>query len=103
MTIDGEAQGRRSIRLPGYDYASGGAYFVTTVTKDRECLFENPVFKGLVEGTWQWLAEQYKFVQLDEFVVMPNHFHGVLMITDIEGGPVTRRGEARSLSRKGQA
>ncbi len=82
---------RRSIRLPGYDYSSPGAYSVTIVTRGREHLFGQVVagemrlnaFGEIVAETWLWLARQYPYVRLDEWVVMPNHFHGILWIVDI--------------------
>lgn len=81
---------RRSIRLKDYDYTKPGAYFVTLCTHERVCLF------GTVAGGemrlneygrkaadwWLWLAERYPYVRLDEWVVMPNHLHGIVVITD---------------------
>jgi len=81
---------RRSIRLQGYDYSQGGAYFVTLCAQDRECLF-GEIVNGemllndagrIVANSWEWLAEQYDHVSLDEYVVMPNHAHGIIVITD---------------------
>jgi putative transposase len=81
---------RRNIRLKGYDYARGGAYFVTTCTQDRACLFGEIVDDtvrlndaGVVVETW-WLELGRKFpsVQTDEYVVMPNHLHGILVIEE---------------------
>jgi len=81
---------RRSIRLKDYDYASPGAYFVTVCTHDRECLFgeivdSKIVFNDLgrlVVKSWIWLAERYPYVELDEFIIMPNHLHGILVVSD---------------------
>ena len=81
---------RRSIWLPAYDYAQAGAYFVTIVCRNRVLLLEDPRFREVVEETWLWLADQYEFVYLDEFVVMPNHLHGIIVIRD------GRRGASRS-------
>ena len=91
MAVDSDARHRRSIRLPGYDYASAGAYFVTLVTQDRGCLFEDEAFHQIVEETWKWLADQYQHVCLDEYVVMPNHFHGILGITEPRRGRFANR------------
>jgi REP-associated tyrosine transposase len=77
---------RKKIRLPGYDYSSTGAYFVTTGTRGRELLFLDHELKDTAERCWRWLETQYAHVLLDEFVVMPNHFHGVLVIKDAEEG-----------------
>ena len=79
---------RRSIRLKGYDYSQAGAYFVTIVTQDRACLF-GEVVDGemglndagrMVEKWWAELHHKFPNVQTDEFVIMPNHFHGIIMI-----------------------
>ncbi|MGB8645104.1 MAG: hypothetical protein WCF84_07695 [Anaerolineae bacterium] len=81
---------RRSIRLKGYDYSQPGAYFITLVTNDRECLF-GEIVNGemrlsecgrIVQEEWLRTAKIRPNVQLDEFVIMPNHFHAVLIITD---------------------
>jgi len=82
MNYDPPTHHRRSIRLPAYDYAGPGAYFVTIVCRDRALLLEEPNFRAVAEETWLWLADQYVFVDLDAFVVMPNHLHGVIVIND---------------------
>lgn len=82
-----------SLRLTGYDYRQAGAYFVTTVTQDRQMLFGRVVGETLelnefgksLEKTWQGLAAHYDSVSLDTFVVMPNHVHGIIFI-DIPDG-----------------
>ncbi len=71
---------RRSIRLKGYDYASPDAYFVTILTRDRECLFDNLVFRRVAEYNWQHILRHFANVVLDEWVVMPNHLHGIIVI-----------------------
>ena len=79
---------RRSIRLPGYDYSQEGWYFVTICTYRHKCLFGKFVNKKIqlyrygrvVDKCWKWLAEQYDYVQLDGYVVMPNHLHGIIII-----------------------
>ena len=84
---------RHSIRLPEYDYSSPGYYFVTICAKDRECIFgeiRNGIM-GLSElGTIihnEWLNSQLirKNIRLDQFVVMPNHIHGIVEIIDHKG------------------
>lgn len=79
---------RRSIRLKGYDYAQQGAYFVTTCVNNRECLFGD-VFDEeiilnecgrMVDKWWRELMRKYDTVELDEYVVMPNHFHGIILV-----------------------
>lgn len=81
---------RRSIRLKGYDYSSPGAYFITICAHRRECLFGEVTdgvmglneYGQIVAARWRWLADQYPYVRLDEWVVMPNHMHGILIVVD---------------------
>jgi REP element-mobilizing transposase RayT len=81
---------RRSLRLTGYDYSSSGAYFVTVCTADRRPLLGRIVdgemqlneYGRIVSQTWEWLAAHYDYVDLDAYVVMPNHLHGVLILSD---------------------
>lgn len=68
------------MRLPAYDYTQAGAYFVTIVTYQRELLFDDPVLYRVVETLWQALPRHFPSVALDEYVVMPNHLHGILWI-----------------------
>jgi REP element-mobilizing transposase RayT len=85
MTPDRPHGHRRSIRLPGYDYAQPGAYFVTICTDDGECLFDDPVLRRVAETMWQQIPSHFGRVTLDAWVVMPNHTHGVLILSDIPG------------------
>jgi len=80
---------RRSIRLLGYDYSQAGAYFITVCTQGRACLFGD-VADGemqlndaarMVEQCWHDIPIHFPHVELDEFVIMPNHVHGILMVT----------------------
>lgn len=89
MTCDPAKPERRSIRLPGYDYAQAGAYFITICTQHRACLFGGVVdgkmrlnpFGRIVEWTWRDLPNHVANIQLDALVVMPNHVHGIIVIT----------------------
>ena len=88
MKFNPDIHHRHSIRLRGYDYSQAGAYFITICTHERQPLFGvvqegNMVlneFGQLVAKTWAGLANQYDWISLGEFVVMPNHFHGLLLI-----------------------
>jgi REP element-mobilizing transposase RayT len=80
---------RRSIRLRGYDYSQVGAYFITICTHERICLF-GEVVDGemrlnnagrMVEQCWNEMPTHFPHVKLDEYVIMPNHVHGILVIT----------------------
>ncbi|MDR1424448.1 MAG: hypothetical protein LBI92_07585 [Azoarcus sp.] len=79
---------RRSIRLKGYDYARAGAYFITACTQGRACLFGDIAGEEMrlndagciVVAAWNDLPAHYAGIVLDEFVVMPNHIHGIVTI-----------------------
>jgi REP element-mobilizing transposase RayT len=79
-----------SIRLPGYDYSRPGAYFITIVVHNRQCLFGEIVngemtlneFGEIVKTEWQKTGALRPNIDVDAFVVMPNHLHGILIITD---------------------
>jgi putative transposase len=79
---------RRSIRLKGYDYTQPGAYFVTLVTRERACLFGHVVdcevrlsqFGHVVRDEWLATPDIREEITLDEFVIMPNHLHGIVHI-----------------------
>ena len=80
--LDPERKHRRSVRLAGYDYGSPGAYFVTICTHGRECIFNGPKFGDVVEATWRGISFHFPNVRSDEFVVMPNHVHGIVWILE---------------------
>ena len=96
---------RKRTRLIGFDYATPGAYFITTVVRDRLCVFGeirngtcllNP-FGQTVEEQWRWLHDQYLYLTMDEFVVMPNHVHGIINIADCVDNGSIGNGRDRSL------
>jgi REP element-mobilizing transposase RayT len=92
---------RKHIRLPGFDYAQDGYYFVTIVTAGRVLLFAAGRFRSIVEDTWDWLAERYSHVAVDYSVVMPDHFHGIVVIRrDDVGG--SRAAATRAVKPLGQ-
>ena len=78
---------RRSIRLPGYDYASAGWYFVTIICHKRQHLF-GEVCHGqmvlneagdLVEKWWNKIPEKFPDIELGDYQIMPNHFHAIVI------------------------
>ena len=93
MNYDSELHHRHSIRLKGYDYSQAGAYFITICTCERICLFGkiehgqmilNDV--GIIAyNKWWKTTELRKNVELDAFVVMPNHIHGIITINSTGG------------------
>ncbi len=85
---------RRSIRLPGYDYSRPGYYFVTVCIHDMT----QKLFGDVVEGKmglndagkcarqcWLDIPMHFPNVKLDEYIIMPNHIHGVIVICDSTG------------------
>ena len=94
-----EKHHRRSIRLKGYDYTAAGAYFIPICTHQRERLFGTiehgemrlSALGQVVADTYLWLATQYPYVHLDQWVVMPNHLHGIIVWTNVND----RRGDSR--------
>ena len=99
--FDPQKHHRHSIRLKGYDYSAAGGYFVTVVTFQRECLFGEIVggemrlsaLGEIVRDEWFKTAALRRYVELreDEFVVMPNHAHGIIWIMDDSVGARRRR------------
>ena len=102
MTFDPKIHRRRSIRLQGYDYSQAGAYFISICTQNRECLFGEIVggkmalnYAGaMIQTVWDEIPFHYAGIEIDEFVVMPNHIHGIIVIVG-----ATPRGCPGSLSR----
>lgn len=90
MRYDPEKHHRRSIRLKGYDYTRVGAYFVTIVTKNRVCLFGEMVngemvaneYGVIVRECWLAIPDHFPHAALDEFIVMPNHVHGIVVLNE---------------------
>jgi REP-associated tyrosine transposase len=83
---------RRSIRHPEHDYSQSGAYFVTIVVKDFCSLFGNIIEEKMncndagemIIVQWNNVPDRFENTQLDEFVVMPNHFHGIVLLGMIQ-------------------
>lgn len=93
-----------SARLQNWDYGSDAAYFITICTKERDCIFGDIAIETrsietrsiaslhtepfmrlneygkLAEKFWLEIPERFLFVELDAFVIMPNHIHGILII-----------------------
>lgn len=79
---------RKPIRLRNYDYSRPGYYFITICTHHRMDWFgkiENGKIElnelgSIVDQQWKWLEQQYPYIHLDEFITMPNHFHGIIIV-----------------------
>jgi putative transposase len=84
----------QTFRLKNWDYSSQGLYFITICTQDRENYF-GEIRSGeiclsdigeIAEKCWVEIEKQFDFIRLDEFVIMPNHVHGILEIWNSECG-----------------
>jgi len=88
MKYNPNIHNRRSIRLKGYDYSQAGAYFVTICTQNREYMFGDVVdgkmvlndAGRMVQTVWDEIPENYCGIGIDEFVIMPDHVHGIIVL-----------------------
>ena len=105
MNYDPAIHHRRSIRLRGYDYSQPGSYHVTLCTEGKQHLFGQIVEGEMhlnergecVARCWKWLAQRYPYIDLDEWIVMPNHLHGIIAITNRSGGSLTAPTDSRAI------
>ena len=86
MPFDPKIQHRHSIRLKDYDYSQSGAYFITLCSHNKELLFEPAPVQEMLKFFWEKLPTKCQVVQLDEFVIMPNHIHGIIVMVGRPGG-----------------
>lgn len=109
MTLFKKQYRIESTRLPGWDYASAGWYFITICTKDRRCVFgtvEKESVRLSTAGTiitaeWLKTPQVRSDVALDEWVVMPNHLHGVIVMLDwVHPSETPHRGVSTKQSKK---
>jgi REP element-mobilizing transposase RayT len=99
MKYDPAKHNRRSIRLKGYDYSGEGAYHVVIRTKNGVCMFGeveanetklSPI-GGIAERCWLEIPEHFPYVELDQYVVMPNHLHGIVIIVGRKEADISRK------------
>ncbi len=90
--FDPDIHHRRSIRLKDYDYSQTGAYFVTICVRNRECLMGDVIdgkmilndFGEIVLKCWKDIPNHFPHVSLNEYVIMPNHIHGIIVIQETD-------------------
>lgn len=79
-----ELHRRRTPRLQHYDYSRNGAYFITICTQDRKCLFggvgADSISARMVAEVWVETLEGFSGVSSEKYVVMPNHFHAIVLV-----------------------
>ena len=94
---------RKQIRLKGYDYSAGGYYFITICTQNRKNILSNVVGADsisarirlnkagkMINNIYLDLENQFKYIKLHDYVIMPNHIHGIIEIcerADMESAP----------------
>jgi putative transposase len=91
IPYDPKIHHRRSTRLPHWDYSWGWWYYVTIVVKDCRCAFgqvkaDRVVLSGLgklADDCWREIAQHHAGVELGDYVVMPNHIHGIIIMNDL--------------------
>ena len=110
MTINPQREAefpqRRSIRLQGYDYSLQGFYFITFCTEYRKHLFGRiksgrmilNVAGEMIKKLWREIPNDFDNIKLSEFVIMPNHFHGIIEITPVRVDSISARDNADSIS-----
>jgi REP element-mobilizing transposase RayT len=75
---------RKSLRLKDFDYSQSGAYFITICTNNREPVFEKfPKLKETIQTQWGKLEARFPNIKLDEFILMPNHIHGIIFLNGL--------------------
>lgn len=106
--MNGQLPDRQTIRLQGYDYSNEGLYFVTICCQDRRCLFGN-IHDGemilndagqIADYTWNDLPGRFPQIILHEYIIMPNHMHGIIEISPVGVTlAVTRENEPLAVTR----
>ena len=90
MKVDTRPHQRRSVRIKEYDYSQPGAYFITLVTYRRECLFgvitngelQLSSYGKIADEHWRAIPAHFPHARLGAHIIMPNHLHGVIEITE---------------------
>jgi len=103
MKYNNDKYRHKSIRLKGYDYTQSGAYFVTICSQDKKNIFSQIVdgnvilneFGKIIQNEWIKTGQIRKNVIIDEYVIMPNHLHGIIII---ENNHDDRRGTQQRAS-----
>jgi len=93
MSYDPRIHNRHSIRLRGYDYTQAGWYYVTICTQNKLYLF-GKIINGkmvlndagkMINNNWMDLLNRFSFITHDEYIIMPNHIHGIIVLKNDVG------------------
>ena len=82
MKYNPDKHHRRSIRLKEYNYSQSGAYFVTICTQNREVMFDSIEMRSMIQKWGDALPTKFPNIRIDQFMIMPNHIHGIIFIYD---------------------
>ncbi len=105
MNYNPEIHHRKSYRMPSWDYARGGKYYVTICTRNRICCFGDLIndkiilneMGEIVRRFWLEIPEHFPDTWVDEYIVMPNHIHGIIVMKRLNlnttNGNVTNRND----------
>ena len=85
MPVPPQSPRRKPLRIRGYDYSTPGYYFITICTHERRLLLTSAHVRAAVTTAWLDLPRRFPSVSLDAFVVMPNHVHGIVILTADRG------------------
>lgn len=99
MPFNPDKHHRRSIRLHDYDYSRAGAYYITICIYNKEHLFgkiangelQPNEYGKIAENEWIKTFQLRNNIEMDEFIIMPNHFHGIIIISNEPDGTGTAR------------
>lgn len=93
MNIDKNSRRRKLVRLRHYDYSQSGAYFITMCVQNRARLFGDIIDGEMqlneagrtIQSLWNELPTFYSGSEIDEFAIMPNHFHAIIVLIESVG------------------
>ncbi|MBQ1258384.1 MAG: hypothetical protein IIX93_14060, partial [Clostridia bacterium] len=96
--MDDKLPKRKHPRLKNFDYSKSGAYFITICTHNKQCLLSQIVGQGLAPAENRYttygeiakeqlflLEKRYPSVKIDQYVIMPNHIHAIIVLNDAAG------------------
>ena len=102
MKYDPQIHRRRSIRLVGFDYSQSGAYFITICTHNRDLFLQTERVQEVVRLAWHAQPTRFPTIALDEFTIMPNHIHGIIILGDAASRDAASRDAASSVPTLGK-